>query len=76
MKVLKEAKVKTLTGDLYLTLRELAHPKKVDEIEQYLSFSNGTDVSGVFLDENTVKELIKFLSELGKKKAGRPAKNQ
>lgn len=67
----KSAKIKTLNGELFISIRTLAHPKDADQKAVYLSFSNGMDVAGVYLDKNTQKEIVEFLSE--KKRPGRPA---
>ena len=48
--------------NLIVSEGEIRHPKS-GELVNYLSFSNGQDVCGVFLSTDTKKELVKFLNK-------------
>tara|TARA_R110002012_G_C11437240_1_gene590125 strand:- start:72 stop:326 length:255 start_codon:yes stop_codon:yes gene_type:complete len=58
----KKEIIKTLNGNLIVTESKVKHQKSGDLLD-YLSFSNGQDVCGVFMDKNTKKELSKFLNK-------------
>ncbi len=59
---MKKEVIKTFDGSLIVTEMKVKHPKNGDMVD-YLSFSNGQDVTGVFLDKETKKELSKFLNK-------------
>jgi len=54
--------VAVLGGKLYLTEQELKHPKS-GEMKTYVSFSNGQDVSGVYIEQDTMKEIAEFFNK-------------
>lgn len=54
--------IKSLNATLTVTESKIKHQKS-GEMLDYLSFSNGQDVCGVFLDKETKKELSKFLNK-------------
>ena len=58
----KKEIIKTFDGTLIVTESKVRHPKSKEMVD-YLSFSDGMSVSGVFLDKNTKKELSKFLNK-------------
>lgn len=51
--------IEAVGGKIHLTEREVKQPN--GEMKRYLSFSNGMDVSGAYINDETVKEIIKFL---------------
>ena len=53
--------IDVIGGKIHLTERELKHPKS-GNVEMYLSFSNGMDVAGAYIDEKARKEVIAFLT--------------
>lgn len=57
----KTVQIDVIGGKLHLTERELKHPK-TGKMSTYISFSNGQDVSGVYLNEKAKKEIAKFFT--------------
>ena len=57
----KTVTIDAVGGKIHLTERELKHPKS-GKPATYLSFSNGMDVAGAYIDDATKKEIIKFLT--------------
>lgn len=56
----RTAVIDAIGGKIYLTEREIKQPGS-DQTKRYLSFSNGMDISGAYIDDETIKEIIKFL---------------
>lgn len=54
--------IPTFDGSLIVTERKVKHPKSKEMVD-YISFSDGMSVSGVFLGKETKKELSKFLNK-------------
>lgn len=54
--------IKTYDGQLVVTSRMAKHPKKGEMVE-YFSFSNGMDVCGIYVDEETKQALVDFLCD-------------
>lgn len=63
---MKKEVITTFDGNLIVTEMKVKHPKN-GEMTDYISFSNGQDVCGVFLGKETKKELSKFLNKKGAK---------
>lgn len=63
---MKSETIKTMNGVLIVNETKVKHQKS-GEMMDYLSFSNGQDVTGVFLGEDTKKELAEFLNTKEKK---------
>jgi hypothetical protein len=57
-------KIKTFDGSVTLTEQKLKHQKS-GKMLTYLSISNGSDVSGFYIDTNTKKAMAKFLNAKG-----------
>lgn len=57
----KTESIDAVGGTIHLTERELKHPKS-GKMTTYLSFSNGMDVAGAYIDAETRKKIIKFLT--------------
>lgn len=57
----KTKEIKTFDGKLFITERKALHSKK-NELLPYLSFSDGQNAMGVFLDEKTKENIVKFLA--------------
>lgn len=58
----RKEEIQAIGGKLIVTERKIKHHKS-GELQDYLSFSNGQDVCGVFLDKNTKADLVKFLNK-------------
>ncbi len=58
---MKKEVIKALSGNLIVTESKVKHQN--GDMLDYISFSNGQDVCGVFLDKETKKELSKFLNK-------------
>lgn len=58
----RTVEIKTHSGKLIVTEREALHGKS-KKMLPYLSFSDGQNAMGVYLDKETKKELSKFLNK-------------
>lgn len=56
-------------GKMHLTERKLKHPQ-TGKMANYVSFSNGMDVSGVYLNDKAKKEIAKWLTSKGEETNG------
>lgn len=57
----KTETIDSVGGKIHLTERELKHPKS-GKMTTYLSFSNGMDVAGAYIDDESRKKIINFLT--------------
>jgi len=59
---MSKEEIKTLDGKLIVTESKVKHHTSGQMLD-YLSFSNGQDVCGIYLGKETKKELSKFLNK-------------